>query len=245
MGPVVMITGGARGIGRTLADAWVKQGARVALADLDLVEAETAAAELGPESALGVQCDVGDDASVAVAVDAIAAWGGGLDCVVNNAGLHLMAWSKPPTEITSEGWMSIFSVNVVGIVRCARSARAHLAASENGSIINISSVSGMVPRDVYGVSKLAVRGVTTALAAEFAADGIRVNCLAPGPMDTPAAMADLPEDLIADFIASKQLIARQGRTGDLVGPAQFLASDDAAFVTGETVIVGGGYPLRI
>lgn len=243
--PVVMITGGARGIGRTLAEAWVAEGARVALADLSVEHARAAAEELGPDRALGVHCDVGDDASVATAVREIADWAGGIDCLVNNAGLHLMSWSRPATEIDTEGWMSILSVNVVGVVRCARSARPYLAASDNGSIINISSVSGVVPRDVYGVTKLAVRGLTTALAAELAPDGVRVNCLAPGPMDTEAAMADLPASLLSDFITTKQLVQRQGRTHDLVGPALFLASEASAFVTGETLIVGGGFPLRL
>ncbi|MFI0406022.1 SDR family NAD(P)-dependent oxidoreductase [Actinomadura sp. 3N508] len=243
--PLVVITGGARGIGRTLAEAWVADGARVALADLDLEQAEATAAELGQDVARGVRCDVGDDASVQSAMEEIASWAGRIDCLVNNAGLHLMAWSRPATEIDSAGWMSILSVNVVGLVRCARSARPWLAESPNASIINVSSVSGIAPRDVYGVTKLAVRGVTTALAAELAADGIRVNCVAPGPMDTDSAMADLPPALLEDFISTKQLIGRQGRTADLVGPALFLASEAAAFVTGETLVVGGGFPLRI
>ena len=156
-----------------------------------------------------------------------------------------MAWSRPVTEVTTAQWRDILDVNVLGIVSCARACRPHLRASGSGTILSISSVSGFTSVDVYGITKLAVRGLTVALAKELAEDGIRVNCIAPGPMDTEAALADLPESLVRDFIDSKQLVKRQGRVGDLVGAMRFFCSPASSFVTGETLIVGGGFPLRV
>ncbi|MFI1194297.1 SDR family NAD(P)-dependent oxidoreductase [Micromonospora sp. NPDC020750] len=239
------ITGGARGIGRAFAEALVADGTRVVLADIDETAAAQAAADLGPAVALGVACDIADETSVQRAVDEAVAHFGGLDILINNAGKHLMAWSRPVTEISTAGWREILDVNVLGVVNCARACRPHLSRSGAGAVLNISSVSGFAATDVYGITKLAVRGLTAALAKEFAPDGTRVNCLAPGPMDSESAMADLPEELLRDFIANKQLIQRQGRMADLVGAMRFLCGADSAFITGETLIVGGGHPLRV
>lgn len=245
MARVAFITGGARGIGRAFADALVDEGANVVLADADLAAAEKAQAEIGADRALGVQCDVGDEDAVTTAVAQAVARFGRIDVLINNAARHLMSWSQPVTEISTERWRDILNVNVLGIVNCARACRPHLARADGGAIVNISSVSGFNTVDVYGITKLAVRGLTTALAKEFAPDGIRVNCIAPGPMDTDAAMADVPESLLTDFIENRQLIKRQGRVADLIGAMRFFCSPAAAFVTGETLAVGGGYPLRI
>ncbi len=242
---VAFITGGARGIGRAFAEALVEDGCNVVLADVSAEAARAASDEIGPERALGVACDVADEETGAAAVDAAVARFGGIDILVNNAARHLMSWSRPVTEITTAQWRDILDVNVLGIVNCARACRRHLRESGSGTILNMSSVSGFTPIDVYGITKLAVRGLTVALAREFADDGIRVNCIAPGPMDTEAAMADLPGSLLTDFIEAKQLIKRQGRVGDLVGAMRFFCSPASSFVTGETLIIGGGFPLRV
>ena len=188
---------------------------------------------------------MGDEASTNEAVESTVEHFGGIDILINNAARHLMAWSQPVTEISTQGWRDILDVNVLGIVNCARACRPHLRAAGTGSILNISSVSGFTSVDVYGITKLAVRGLTVALAKELAVDGVRVNCLAPGPMDTEAAVADLPESLVRGFIEDKQLIKRQGRVADLVGAMRFFTSADSSFVTGETLIIGGGFPLRV
>lgn len=242
---VAFITGGARGIGRAFADALVQDGVKVVLADADPAAAEQASVEIGAEHALGVPCDVGDEAGVQRAVELAVRRFGGIDILINNAARHLMAWSRPVTEVTTEQWRDILNINVLGIVNCARAARPHLARSGAGAVVNISSVSGFTSVDVYGITKLAVRGLTTALAKEFADHGIRVNCIAPGPMDTEAAKADLPESLLREFIDNRQLIKRQGHVADLVGAMRFFCSPDASFVTGETLAVGGGFPLRV
>jgi len=241
---VAFITGGARGIGRVFAEALVQDGVRVVLADVDPAAGEAAAGEIGPD-ALAVVCDTADEASVDRAVALAADRFGRIDILINNAARHLMAWSRPVTEIGSAGWREILDVNVLGVVNCARACRPHLRASGAGTVLNMSSVSGFSATDVYGITKLAVRGLTLALAKEFAGDGIRVNCLAPGPMDSESAVADLPESLLRSFIEDKQLIKRQGRMADLVGAMRFFCSADSAFVTGETLVVGGGHPLRL
>lgn len=242
---VAFITGGARGIGRAFAEALVSDGHRVVIADASTPAAEVAAAELGAGRALAVHCDVADEETVQSAVATAVDHFGGIDILINNAARHLMSWSRPVTEVSTEAWRDILDVNVLGIVNCARACRPHLRAAGDGAILSVSSVSGFTSVDVYGVTKLAVRGLTVALAKAFAEDGIRVNCLAPGPMDTDSAMADLPDDLLAEFIGNKQLIRRQGRVADLIGAMRYFCSPDSSFVTGETLIVGGGFPLRV
>ncbi len=242
---VAFITGGARGIGRAFADALVADGCNVVLADASPEAAASATEEIGLDRAHGVPSDVSDEDTDTAAVDAAVARFGGIDVLVNNAARHLMSWSRPVTEVTTAQWRDILDVNVLGIVNCARACRPHLRDSGSGTILSISSVSGFTSSDVYGITKLAVRGLTVALAKEFAGDGIRVNCIAPGPMDTEAALADLPGSLLTDFIESKQLIKRQGRVGDLVGAMRFFCSPASSFVTGETLIIGGGFPLRV
>lgn len=244
MDRIAFITGGARGIGRAFADALVEDGDRVVLADIDVPAARRASEEIGAERAVGLECDVADPESVERAVAAAVERFGRIDILINNAALHLMAWSRPVTEVSTQQWRQILDVNVVGIVNCARACRPHLR-EVGGVIVNISSVSGFTSVDTYGVTKLAVRGLTVALAKELAPDGIRVNCIAPGPMDTEAAMADVPESLLRDFIENRQMIKRQGRVADLIGALRLFCSPASSFITGETLIVGGGYPIRI
>lgn len=244
MSRVAFITGGARGIGRAFADALVEDGDRVVLADIDLAAARNASEEIGAERAVGVECDVADPESVQRAVAAAVNRFGRIDILINNAALHLMAWSRPVTEVSTHEWRQILDVNVLGIVNCARACRPHLREAR-GAIVSLSSVSGFTSVDAYGVTKLAVRGLTVALAKELAADGIRVNCIAPGPMDTETAMADLPESLLRDFIENRQLIKRQGRVADLIGAMRLFCSPASSFITGETLVVGGGFPNRV
>lgn len=241
---VAFITGGARGIGLAMATEIVELGGKVALADIDLEAATAAAKELG-ENALAVTCDVSDVASVEAAVAATAERFGRIDILINNAALHLMAWNRPVTALTQDEWRLLLDVNVIGLVNCAKAARPHLAASPGAAVLNISSIAGMQSANAYGVSKLAVRGLTVSLAVDLAVDGIRVNALAPGAIDSENAMDDLSRELLDDLIQGKQLIKRQGTRKDLVEAMKYLCSDAASFVTGETLIVGGGFPARI
>lgn len=244
---VAFITGGARGIGRQFALALGGQGVQVAIADIDIEAATATADELEDAgiSVFPVKCDVSDDRSVDDATEKVADHFGRIDILINNAALHLMSWSIPVTQASSDRWRQILDVNVIGIVNCARSCRPYMKTSGGGAILNMASVSAFTSVDVYGVTKLAVRGLTVALAKELAADNIRVCGLAPGPMDSEAALADLPDELVTRFVEDLQLVKRKGRMTDLVGAMLFLTSDQASFITGETLIIGGGFPLRI
>jgi NAD(P)-dependent dehydrogenase (short-subunit alcohol dehydrogenase family) len=120
-----------------------------------------------------------------------------------------------------------------------------MAARGGGAVLNISSIAGYMSTSPYGVSKLAVRGLTIAFATELAAVGIRVNAIAPGLMATENALDGLPQEMVDDFVGSRQLVHRLGTMDDVVATTLYLCSDEASFITGETVKVSGGYPLAI
>jgi NAD(P)-dependent dehydrogenase (short-subunit alcohol dehydrogenase family) len=251
-GRVAFITGGAVGIGREFARALVDAGAAVAIADIDADAGERTAAALRADggTAIAVACDVGDEARVDSAVDEAVRELGGIDILVNNAALHFARWSRPVTELPGDMWRQLLETNVIGIVNCARCCRPQMRARGGGVVLNMSSVAGFMPlpdfgfTSSYAVTKLAVRGLTVALAAELADDGIRVVGLAPGGTSSEAAGTDLQPGHL-ERLVEHQLIRRQGTMSDLVGPMLFLCSDAAAMVTGETMVVGGGFPLRL
>lgn len=233
-------------MGRTFGAALAKEGAAVGILDIDGALAADAAAALTATGAKAhaVQCDVADEAAVLDAVASTSAALGGVDILINCAAKHLTYYNRPPTVLPREAWRELLEVNVVGIVNCAGACRGSMRERGGGVIINLSSIASFALTGAYGVSKLAVRGLTVALAQEFAADGIRVCGVAPGLVDTPSAMADVPEAYARQLVQERQLIKRPGKVDDLVSTLFFLCSEDASFITGETLIVGGGFPLR-
>ena len=134
---------------------------------------------------------------------------------------------------------------MIGIVNCAEFFAPLLRSRGGGVIVNISSIAGYRGTTPYAISKLAVRGLTVGLAEELAADGIRVCSLTPGLMASPQALKELPAELIDEFVNTNQLIKRQGEMDDLVGALFFFCSDEAKFITGDTLMVTGGHPLQI
>lgn len=169
---------------------------------------------------------------------------GGIDILINNAALHNITYGQPITKLPLDKWRRMLDVNVVGIVICSAACRPSMRARGGGLIINMSSIASMPATTAYGVSKLAVRGLTVGLAQEFAPDSIRVYALAPGFMDTESSLRELPQIYKDRLINEQQLIKRQGGTRDLVGAMLFFCSDDASFITGETLAIGGGHLLR-
>lgn len=244
----VFITGGARGIGAEIAKGFVAEGARVTIADIDEEAAKATAAAIGPAAlgpaAIGLGCDVSSRAQVAeVMAQAEAQWGG-IDIVFNNAGLHTRRYNAPVTQVSEELWTQMLQVNLMGAVNCATVAAPMLARRGGGAILNNSSVSGIDVRTAYGITKLALRGLTVALARELAGQGTRVNAIAPGLIHTDTIVEDLGSTASGAFIDQAQFMKRPGMPSDLVGAALFLCSDDASFVTGETLVVSGGYATR-
>jgi 3-oxoacyl-[acyl-carrier protein] reductase len=239
-----VITGGAIGFGRAFARALVAEGANVVIADVDVEMAERTAAELVSAGghAIAVNCDVADpdrvDAAVATTLERL----GGIDIVINNAGLHLTKYNQPFGALSRNDIRNLFDVNVMGVINVTLACRD--AMRGGGVVLNISSMAGYLSATPYAVSKLTVRGLTVAFATELAPDRIRVNAIAPGLMNTENALADLPKPLIDEFTHRLQLVRRLGTMDDVVSAMLFLCSDEASFITGETLKVSGGYPLN-
>lgn len=235
-GLTALVTGGASGIGRATADLLAERGARVAVLDLDPSSVD--------KPLLAYRADVTDDTSVRAAVaDAVAALGG-LDVLVNNAGVGAQGTVEDNDDTE---WHRVLDVNVLGMVRVARAALPHLRASAHAAIVNTCSVAataGLPQRALYSASKGAVHALTLAMAADHVREGVRVNCVNPGTVDTPwvGRLLDAAPDPAAERAA---LEARQP-TGRLVSAAQvagaiaYLASPLSGATTGTALAVDGG-----
>ncbi|HVM64306.1 MAG TPA: SDR family oxidoreductase [Acidimicrobiales bacterium] len=233
----MLVTGAAQGIGRAYASAFAAEGASVTVADIDGDLARAAAK--GIDGSLAVEVDVADEASVVAMVGACVDRFGGVDVLVNNAGLHMGRYNLCST-LPMEDWRRLLDVNVLGAVVCARYCRGPMSERGGGVILNQSSNSSYLGVGAYSVSKLALNGVTLSLAREFAPDGIRVVGIAPGMVASDAVLERL-EDHNKEMVLGGQLVKRFGAVDDLIGMVLLLCSGDAAFVTGQTVTVDGGY----
>lgn len=235
-----LVTGASRGIGRAIAVALAAAGADLLLAGRDHAALEETMAMInsGGGSASVLALDVGDPASIAACFESLS---GGLDILVNNAGIEE---TRPALEVTPELWDRILDVNLRGSFFCAQAAaRRMVAAGRGGAILNLCSLTSEVgvPTAVpYGASKSGLLGMTRALAAEWASKGIRVNGIGPGYFRTA-----LTESFYADAAWEKRMLTniplgRFGAMEDLMGPAVFLCSDAASYVTGQVLYVDGG-----
>jgi 3-oxoacyl-[acyl-carrier protein] reductase len=239
---LAVITGAARGFGKAFAEALVADGARVVIADIDGAEAERTAAAIGP-AAEPLMLDVADEAAVFSAMSGIAARHGGIDILINNAGIHSVAASKPTGELGIPAARAMFEVNVWGVIYCTLAAAPFMAERANASIVNISSMASYNCTSAYGVSKLAVRGLTVDFAHELAPQGIRVNAIAPGLMFTDTIRAELPEAMVK-AVSAMQLLKREGTVDDIVQAMRYLVSPGASFITGECLRVSAGVTLQ-
>jgi NAD(P)-dependent dehydrogenase (short-subunit alcohol dehydrogenase family) len=244
---VVFITGGAIGFGRAFARAFVAEGAGIVIAEIDDDRAEHTARELRDAGgrAIAVHCDVSQEKEVDEAVAVAAGELGGVDILFNNAALHLSKYNQPFAKLPRDEIRRLFDVNVVGIVNCTIACRDSMSERGGGAVVNMSSSAADLSMSPYGVSKLAVRGLTVAFAQELAPDKIRVNAIAPGFMATENAVSDIPSDIVDKVVNEFQMVHRMGTMDDIVAAALYLSSDDAGFVTGQTLSVNGGYPLRV
>jgi 3-oxoacyl-[acyl-carrier protein] reductase len=241
-----VITGGAVGLGRAFARGLTGEGAKVAILDIDAEMADHTARELTAQGAqaMAVACDVADEQQVDTAVGIVIENFGGIDILINNAGRHLTKYNQPFGVLSRADIRGLFDVNVIGVINCTLACRDSMRERGGGVVLNISSMAGFMNISPYGVSKLAVRGLTVAFASELSADRIRVNGIAPGLMNTENALADLPSALVDDIVRERQLVHRLGTMDDVVSAMLYLCSDEASFITGETLKVSGGYPLN-
>jgi 2-keto-3-deoxy-L-fuconate dehydrogenase len=231
-----LVTGGASGIGRAVVELLLERGALVAVLDRDVSGA--------PEGALAVRADVTDDAAVRAAVAEAAEKLGGIDMLVNNAGVGAQGTVEANDD---EEWHRVYDVNVVGLVRVARAALPHLRGSEHAAIVNTCSVaatSGLPNRALYSATKGAVLSLTLAMAADHLDDGIRVNCVNPGTADTPwvQRLLDAADDPAAERAAleARQPIRRLVSAREVAEAIVYLASPAAASTTGTSLGVDGG-----
>ncbi|MFF0186228.1 SDR family NAD(P)-dependent oxidoreductase [Streptomyces sp. NPDC005244] len=235
-GLTALVTGGASGIGRATADLLTARGARVAVLDLD---PSSVGAPL-----TGHRADVTADASVRAAVAAAVACLGGLDVLVNNAGIGARGTVEDNDD---EEWSRVLDVNVLGIVRTTRAALPHLRASSHAAIVNtcsIAATAGLPQRALYSASKGAVLALTLAMAADHVREGIRVNCVNPGTVDTPwvGRLLDAAPDPAAERAAleARQPTGRLVSAPEVAGAIAYLASPLSGATTGTALAVDGG-----
>ena len=231
-----VVTGGASGIGCAVATAAMERGAVVAVLDLDPSTA--------PNGAMALRADVADDASVTEAVQQAAEAMGGIDVVVNNAGIG--AQGTVETNSLDE-WRQVFEVNVFGMVRVTRAALPHLRRSPHAAIVNtcsIAATAGLPDRALYSASKGAVLSLTLAMAADHLHEGIRVNCVNPGTADTPwiGRLLDRAADPAAERAAleARQPSGRLVTAQEVAAAVLYLAGPDAGATTGTSLAVDGG-----
>ena len=236
-GRVALITGAARGIGFSCAERLIADGATVIGCDVNEAEGKLALEALG---ATYVNCDVGDKAAVDVMIAKIVTDHGKLDILVSNAAL---IHKDEFLEISEEDFDRVLRVNLKGVFLTGQAAARQMAEQGSGAIINMSSINGTVaiPNQVpYVAAKGGVEQLTKLMALSLAPNGVRVNAVAPGTILTEMAKTIMTDDAVRRMIMSRTPLGRTGDPSEIASVVSFLASDDASYVTGETIIVDGG-----
>ncbi|MBU1202482.1 SDR family oxidoreductase [Patescibacteria group bacterium] len=238
-----IVTGAKQGIGKGIALMLAKAGANVVVADLDIKECQNVCDEitkLGVKS-LAIECDVSKKADIDNMISSTAKEFGGLDILVNNAGIYPFISSDKMTEAD---WDKVIDINLKGTFLCSQAAAAVMA--EGGRIIDISSIAsvvGFAGLVHYCASKGGVNAMVRALALELASKKITVNAVLPGAIQTPGATGAMDDKVLQQTISAIPM-ARMGQPEDIAGAVLYLASDLASYVTGQTIVVDGGWTLR-
>jgi NAD(P)-dependent dehydrogenase (short-subunit alcohol dehydrogenase family) len=250
-GKIAIVTGSGRGIGKAIAKKLAAEGATVVVSDILTKEGEATAAELGP-GAIFLPCDISDRAAAKSLIEATVQRYGRLDVMVNNAGINagLNAERVNIDQFLDDTWDRIINVDLNGTFYCCRAAAAQMVKQHSGSIINISSVAGVVAlrlQIAFVAAKAAIIRLTEAMACEIGPQGVRVNAVSPGSVDiTPNKASTIPEEQGGYANRAKSIISfiPQGRLGypqEIADAVQFLASDKASYVNGHNLIVDGGW----
>lgn len=234
-----LVTGGAKGIGAAVVRRLADAGAAVTIADLDEDHAAALVAEVG---ASAIRLDVSDPDAVTAAVATTVGEGGPFDILVNNAGADQHAFF---TDTTPDDWRRLLAVNLVSVLACTRAVLPAMQAAGHGRIVNIVSEAGRLGSrggSVYAAAKGGVIAFTKSIARENARYGITVNAVAPGPIDTPMVAAAVGKGgpKLLDAMTAATLLKRLGTPDEVAAAVLFLVSDDAAYITGETLGVSGG-----
>lgn len=243
---VAIVTGAGQGIGETYARSLAAAGAAVVVAEINAETGTAVAAAIvaAGGKAIFQKTDIADPASAAACVAAAIAAFGGVDFLVNNAAIYAGMRRESWMAVDLDYYRRFMDVNMNGVLVMTRAVHPAMVVRGGGAIVNQSSTAAYGAGGYYGLAKLAVNGLTIALAKELGPQGIRVNGIAPGPTDTMATQTSVPPAIIAALLATMPL-ARLGQTEDIANVCLFLLSDAAAWVTGQTWAVDGGQTLRI
>ena len=239
-GKVAIVTGAAGGIGEAYARALAADGANVVVADVDAERGEKVASDVG---GLFVRTDVSDVASTQALAAATTERFGGIDLLVNNAAIYGGMKLSTLLYVEWDYYQRFMGVNMNGALLCTRACWQAMAKRGGGAIVNQSSTAAWLYGGYYGLAKVGINGLTQQLATELGHANIRVNAIAPGPIDTEATRSTVPEGLIDDMV-KKLPLARRGTPADLVGLCLFLLSDEASWITGQIFNVDGGQIIR-
>lgn len=244
-GRVALVTGAARGIGRTLAIGLARAGAHVAVTDLErcLSGATQTANEVKSHGVRSIArvLDVTSTDSIHSAIADIVKELGHIDILINNAGIIVR---KPAFDFSDEDWNRVLAVNLTGVFFCSQIVGRHMASNGGGRIVNVCSINGLLgmkERVSYCASKAGVLGLTKVLASEWAQHNINVNAIAPTFVLTPLTEPLFKDELFHRELMERQMIKREGQPEDLVGAVIFLVSDAASLITGTTLMIDAGW----
>jgi 3-oxoacyl-[acyl-carrier protein] reductase len=249
VGRVAVITGGARGIGAGVARRFAEEGARVAVIDLDPAAAEDTAKQLpGDSQHIGIGADVGSAADVTAAIARVVDELGGIHVLMNNAGVTR---DNLLFRMTETDWDTVMTVHLKGAFLMTQAAQVHFVAQKYGKVVNVSSVSALGNRGQanYSAAKMGIQGLTRTLALELGPFGVNVNAVAPGFVvtemtDATAARLGMDVEEFRRIGAENNPVKRVGYPEDIAAATTFLASDEASYITGQTLYVDGGATIQ-
>jgi NAD(P)-dependent dehydrogenase (short-subunit alcohol dehydrogenase family) len=237
---IAVVTGAARGIGLAITHKFLADGYGVALIDIDAQTLAQTSATLAGQPILAVECDVSQPQQVQISIAQIVAHFGRIDVLVNNAGVAVF---KPALEVTFEDWSRVLATNLTGPFLCTQACIPVMLRSGGGSVVNIASISGVrasTLRIAYGTSKAALMHLTKQQAVEYGNVGVRVNCVAPGPVETAMSQLVHSADIRTSYHDAIPL-ARYGTVEEIAAAVAFLCSEAASYINGQILAVDGGF----